>query len=132
MGAAYARALGGEYSPVVYVGGYLGQERERQANVPYLGHKPYGLRAGGEMKINPKTTLFGSASVELRRYGGQDPLFNVGRRDTQSDLRVGVGYVPAQQWTLTPSLSLTRNSSNIAIDDYSRTIFSIDLRRDFN
>lgn len=132
VGAAYAWALGGEYTPIVYVGGYAGQERERRANVPYLGHKPYGLRAGGEMKINPKTTLFGSASVEFRQYGGQDPLFLVTRKDTQTDLRVGVGYVPAKQWTLSPSFSFTRNSSNIVIDDYRRMVFSVDLRRDFN
>ena len=132
VGAAYARALGGEYTPIVFVGGYAGDERERRANVPYLGHKPYGLRAGGEMKINPQATLFGSVSVEQRNYGGQDPLFLVGRKDTQTDLRVGVGYVPAQQWTITPSLNLTRNYSNVIISDYNRMVFSIDLRRDFN
>lgn len=132
LGAAYARALGGEYTPVVYVGGYVGQERERGFNVPYLGHNPYGLRAGGEMKINPKSTLFGSLSVESRKYGGQDPLFLVTRKDTQSDLRVGLSYIPVQQWTITPSLSYTRNSSNIVISDYNRAVCSITVRRDFN
>ena len=132
VGVAYARALGGEYTPVVYVGGYAGDEKERRANVPYLGHKPYGLRAGGEMKINPKSTLFGSASVEQRDYGGQDPLFMVGRRDTQTDLRVGISYVFAKQWTVTPQFGYTSNNSNIVINHYDRTVLSVGLRRDFN
>lgn len=132
LGAAYARALGGEYMPVVYVGGYAGQEKERRSNVPYLGHNPYGLRTGGEMKINPMSTLFGSLNVESRNYGGQDPLFLVTRKDTQSDLIVGIRYIPAKRWTITPSFSYTRNSSNIIISDYIRTVYSVTVRRDFN
>lgn len=132
LGGAYARALGGEYTPVVYVGGYVGEESEQKANVPYLGHQLYGVRVGGEMKYNPQTTLFASASLEERSYGGQDPLFLVGRKDTQTDLRVGVSYIPAQHWTITPQLSYTRNDSNIIINEYDRTVFSITLRRDFN
>lgn len=132
LGAAYARALGGEYTPIVYVGGYAGQERERRSGVPYLGHNPYGLRTGGEMKINPMSTLFGSLSVESRNYGGQDPLFLVSRKDTQSDLRVGLSYIPVQRWTITPSVSYTRNSSNVLISDYIRTVYSATVRRDFN
>lgn len=132
LGGAYARALGGEYTPVVYVGGYLGEESEQMANVPYLGHQLYGVRAGGELKINPQTTLFASASLEERSYGGQDPLFLVGRKDTQTDLRVGVSYILAQHWSITPQLGYTRNDSNVIINDYDRTIFSVTLRRDFN
>lgn len=132
IGAAYANALGGEYAPIIYVGAYAGQEKTRRSNVPYLGHDPLGLRAGGEMKINPESTLFGSLNVESRNYGGQDPLFLVNRKDTQTDLRVGLGYVPAQKWTVTPSIAYTRNGSNVVISDYTRTMYSITVRRDFN
>ncbi len=132
LGAAYARALAAESTPVVYVGAYGGEERERNSTVPYLGHKPYGLRAGGEVKINPKATLFGSASVEWRHYNGPDPLFVVTRKDTQADIVVGIGYVPVKKWTITPSLSFTRNRSNVVISDYNRAIFSVSVRRDFN
>ena len=132
LGAAYARALGGAYAPVVYVGGYAGEEAEKQANVAYLGHQLIGARAGGEMSINPKMKLFGSASLESRDYGGQEPLFLVSRGDTQADLRVGASYIPVPGWTITPQLSYTRNDSNIVINDYDRTVFSISLRRDFN
>jgi hypothetical protein len=132
LGAAYARTLGGEYAPTVYGGGYVGQENERRANVPYLGHKLYGLRAGGEMRVSSAWTLFGSLSMEKRDYGGPDPLFLVNRGDTQADLRLGLSYVPLQQWTVTPSLSYTRNNSNIVVSDYDRTVITVSVRRDFN
>lgn len=132
VGAAYARALSGDYAPVIYIGGYAGEEAETHANVAYLGHQLVGARAGGEMSINPEMKLFGSASLESRDYGGQEPLFLVSRRDTQTNLRVGLGYVPAPGWTITPSLGYTRNDSNIVINDYDRTVLSVSLRRDFN
>lgn len=132
LGAAYAHAMGGKFTPIVYVGGYAGRENERRPSVPYLGHRPYGLRAGGEMKINQESTLFGVVSVEWRDYKGADPLFLSTRKDTQTDLRAGVDYVPAKKWTITPSLSYTRNRSNIIINDYNRVVFSVNVRRDFN
>lgn len=132
LGGAYARALGGEYTPTVYLGGYLGDEAEQAANVSFLGHQPLGIRAGGEMKLNPQTTLFTAASVEERRYGGTDPLFLVTRQDTQYDLRVGVSYVPAPNWAITPQIGFTRNDSNIVVNEYDRTVVSVVVRRNFN
>lgn len=132
LGAAYASVLGGSYVPAVYVGLYGGEEKEKQSGVPYLGHKLYGARTGGELNINAQTKLFGSLSAESRRYGGNDPIFLVTRKDTQADVKVGVNYVMAKLWTLTPLLSYTKNKSNIIINDYKRTMFSIGLRRDFN
>lgn len=132
LGAAYASVLGGSYAPAVYAGLYGGEEKEKQSGVPYLGHKLYGLRTGGEMNIYADTKLFGSISAESRRYGGDDPIFLVTRKDTQADVKVGVNYVMDKLWTLTPLLSYTKNRSNIIINDYKRSMFSIGLRRDFN
>ena len=132
LGAAYASVLGGDYTPVVYAGLYGGMEKEKQSGVPYLGHKLYGVRTGGELNISAQTKLFGSVSVESRRYGGDDPFFLVARKDTQADLKVGVNYVMDKLWTLTPQFSYTKNNSNIIINDYKRNMISIGLRRDFN
>lgn len=132
LGGAYARALGGVYTPVIYVGGYLGEEKEQKADVPYMGHQLYGVRAGGELKFNPQTSLFASASLEERYYGGQDLFFLVGRKDMQIDLKMGVSYVPNPGWTVSPQLSYTRNDSNVILNDYDRTVISVSLRRDFN
>lgn len=131
LGAAYAGVMGGDYAPAVYAGLYAGREKEKQAGVPYLGHKLYGVRAGGELNVYPETKLFGSVSVESRRHGGEDPIFLVARKDTQTDLKLGVRYVMDKLWTLTPQFGYTKNKSNIAISDYKRSIISVGLRRDF-
>lgn len=131
-GVAYARALGGDYSPVVYAGGYWVEEKEKNSAFPWLGHNAPGLRVGGEMRLNAKTTLFASLSGEWRRYNGQDPLFLVTREDKQYDFRIGASYVPAPSWTITPQLAYTQNDSNVPINDYDRTVVSVTLRRNFN
>ena len=132
LGVAYASMLSGDYAPVVYGGLYAGQEKAKDSSRPELGHKLFGLRTGGEWSIYAQTKLFGSVSVESRRYGGVDDIFWVTRKDTQADLKVGVNYVMDKVWTLSPQISYTRNKSNIVIDDYKRSMISLGLRRDFN
>ncbi len=132
VGAAYAHSLPGQLAPVIYVSGYGGTEKERQANLPHLGHHVYGLRLGGEMKLTAQTKLFVSASAEGRNYGGQDPFFQTDRKDMQTDLRLGISYAPARQWTVSTNLNYTHNDSNIIISKYERTMFTIGVRRDFN
>ena len=132
LGGAYAMSLGGESSAVIYGSFYAGTESPQKSGYDYLGNTLYGVRAGGEVKLGSQTTLMTSLSGERRSYGGDDPLFLIKRKDTQVDLRVAVSYVPAQKWTITPSLNYTTNDSNIIINKYDRTLLSITLRRDFN
>lgn len=132
LGGAYAMSLSGDYAPVVYGGAYGGAESPQKSGFSYLGNTLYGIRLGGEMKFSPQTTLLASASLEGRTYGADDPLFLTVRKDTQADLRLAIGYVPAQKWTVTPSLGYTSNDSNIIINKYTRTMFSVSVRRDFN
>jgi tetratricopeptide (TPR) repeat protein len=131
LGAAYATVLGGNFAPVAYGGLYAGQEKVKDSGRPDLGHKLFGVRAGGEMSIYPQTKLFGSLSIESRRYGGEDSIFLVTRKDTQFDLKMGVNYVMGKLWTLTPQFGYTKNKSNIVISDYKRSVISVGLRRDF-
>lgn len=131
LGAAYAGVMSGDPAPAVYAGLYAGKEKEKQSGVPFLGHKLYGVRAGGELRVGAQTSLFSSLSVESRSYGGEDPIFLVTRKDTQADLKLGIHHVMDKFWTLTPQFAYTKNKSNIIINDYKRSIFSIGLRRDF-
>lgn len=130
-GVGYARALEGDRKPVVFVGAYGGEERERAGGVPHLGHQLRGLRFGGQLSWRHDITLFASGSVEQRDYGGLDSLFLVTRKDTQTDFRLGLNYVPVKLWTVTPQIAFTRNKSNIAINNFERTVFFATLRRDF-
>jgi hypothetical protein len=53
------------------------------------------------------------------------------RDDTQLNINLGATYSLAKQWSLTPRISHTKNSSNIELNEYKRTMASLALRRDF-
>ena len=130
-GVGFAKALAMDRNPVVFAGFYAGEENERNNGVPYLGHRLWGARLGGQFNFRSDLIPFASASLERRGYGGPDPLFVVTRRDIQSDFRVGVNYLPAKLWTITPQIAYTGNDSNVQINDYNRTVYFVSVRRDF-
>ncbi|MDP2241832.1 MAG: surface lipoprotein assembly modifier [Burkholderiales bacterium] len=130
-GMASAHAFAAKMSPVAYAGFYFGEERENAAGVPWLGHELFGSRLGGQVTYNDKTTVFANASIESRRYGGNEPFFLTTRKDTQYDLRIGVNYAPEKYWTVTPLVSFTHVDSNIQINTFRRNVFSVTVRRSF-
>ncbi|MCW5625376.1 MAG: DUF560 domain-containing protein [Burkholderiales bacterium] len=129
VGGAFAHAF--RRGPVVYAGLYAGEERERTDNRPYLGHEFVGLRVGGDYSLSDHWTVFANAFHERRRYGGEDPFFQIGRRDNQTIGAVGVHYVPAKDWRITPQLLGFQNDSNIVVSKFDRTVAEVRVRRDF-
>lgn len=129
IGGGYAQALGA--GPVIFVSGYGGQEAERSAGVPHLGHDLVGLRAGVQWQTSEPLMLFATVLGEQRRYGGDEPLFDRTRRDNQTGVTVGAHYMVAPAWRVTPQLSYTNNGSNIDIYNFRRTVVSVILRREF-
>ena len=132
IGTGWGHAFGGDKAPVLFVSGYVGTEEERESNVPFLGHDLYGVRAGGQFTLNPKTVVYGSAGYEYRDYGGDDKLFLKTREDDQYDVAVGMRYLPGYNWTIRPQVSYTKTDSNILINEYDRAMISINFRHDFN
>jgi len=132
LGGAYAMPLSGESAPVVFAGAYAGAEQLIKAGNSNLANSFYGGRMGGEMKYSPKITLLASASMEFRSHDGKDTLFLVKRNDTQTDLKLGLNYLPTKVWIINTSVAYTTNDSNIIINKYDRTVLSLSARRDFN
>ena len=131
LGAAFSKALDQQYSPVFFVGVYGGIEDERRSGVAHLGHDFLGARAGMTLEATHDLNLSLTGSIERRDYGGNDPLFLVSRDDTRYGLRFAADYQPDTLWTFTPAVELTRNDSNVAINDYDRHVVSFTVRRDF-
>ena len=130
-GLGVANAFGGEYAPVVFASVYGGEEQQDEELVPHLGHKPVGVRLGAQATLASGVVLFGNLSAEQRKYGGDDPLFLVRRKDRQFDATIGVTYTLAPKWSLRPQISHTENRSNIDINRFKRTVVQAGLRRDF-
>lgn len=53
-------------------------------------------------------------------------------RDTTLDLDAGLTWRVAGKWSLRPSASYTRNTSNIALYRFTKTEYSLVLKRDFD
>ncbi len=130
-GVAFGYGWDAPGKPVAFGSLYGGNEKDKDADFQNLGHKPVGVRFGGQMSMNPATTLFGLVSYERRVYGADDPFFLVTRRDKQTDLRLGVNYTFSPGWLLVPQISYTNNQSNIDLNKYNRTVVSAVVRRTF-
>lgn len=129
LGAAWAHAF--RDGPVTFLSAYGAQEKEQKANVPYLGHDAYGLRAGGQWSLDGRTTVFGGLTYEHRRYGGSDPAFLTRRIDKQYNVNVGATYALSKELSVTPQFIYTDNQSNAGLNDYHREMLSVTVRREF-
>jgi tetratricopeptide (TPR) repeat protein len=132
IGAAYSTALAASYTPVVFVGGYFGQEAVLDDTQKQFGQRFIGLRAGGTLYFSNKLSLNSVLSGESRRYG-QTPLGSlldpgISRQDTQFDASLGLSYTLSPALSLRPSYGYTHVSSNTQLNKYTRSVFSLDLR----
>lgn len=128
-GIGYARAFVPR-GPIVYLGVYGGEEKEKEKTFPQFGHELYGVRLGFQQSISEKYSIFLNASAEKREYGGQDPFFLVAREDEQYNASAGVHFVPGRNMRLTPQVSWIQNDSNIPINEFDRIIGSLVFRYD--
>lgn len=131
LGVAYAHAFPAARNMVLFGSLYGGNEIAREGAFPHLGHKPLGVRLGGQLTPLSSTTLFFGASHEQRRYNGSDPIFRAERRDGQTDWRLGITYAIAPGWSVTPQVTHTDNRSNIGLNAYKRTVGSVAVKREF-
>jgi outer membrane protein len=131
VGARYSHVFAGTYSPVAFANAYIGREEASRNDLPNLDQKFFGIRTGGQLLFSTNFKLTANASVEKRRYGGEEILFATTRRDTQLDFNLGLSYSPALLWTVRPEIFLTRSRSNIVLNEYTRRQFLITVRRDF-
>lgn len=131
IGLGFGHAFSGDLSPVLFVNAYAGEEDERAADRPDMGHDFYGIRTGGQITWNPKTVLFATANYENRDYGGTKPFFTRSQQDRQVEFSIGARLLPIPLWQIKPQLSYLNNDSNIPITDYDRWMLSVTFRHDF-
>jgi tetratricopeptide (TPR) repeat protein len=129
IGITYANLFRNGF--LAYGGLYAGQENERASGVPHFGHKLIGLRLGAQRPLGQNLSVFGTLAYEDRKFGGTDPSFLVGRHDRQTNLSLGMTWLPATAWRVTPQLAWVQNKSNAAVAAYDKTVFSVLVRREF-
>ena len=116
---------------LAYGSAYGGRESPKAAGAPDLGQDLMGWQLGGQVPLSNSLALFAALSGERRHYGAIDPFFAVQRRDQQASVSLGVSWVPAQNWRITPQWMLVNNDSSLPVTQYDRRVFSVTVRRDF-
>lgn len=129
LGVGYAQAVGAR--TVVFGSVYGGEEIEKATGVPHLGHALGGVRTGTQHRFDDRWAVHAAVAFEVRRYGGDEPLFLTPRKDDQVEASLGVSYQPSEQWRLGGRLSYVDNESNVSIYSYDRTVFAVSARFDF-
>jgi hypothetical protein len=128
-GASYVHVL--RFGSLFYAGLYAGRESPRADGLHELQHDLRGARAGLQWALSARWAAFTHLQHERRTYGAADPFFGVVRRDRQTQWTLGLSWLPAPGWRVTPQWALTRNASSVPITDYDRRVFSVTVRREF-
>jgi outer membrane protein len=132
VGINAAHVFKGSLSPVIYGSIYGGREDARNSQADFLDQDIVGMRLGGQLSLDRRWQLLGSLATELRDNDEQDPAFLTKRKDRQYDASLGINFIPARDWSIKPQITYTKNDSNIVINDFDRTIFSVTARKDFS
>ena len=139
-GGGWAHVFAGDKTPVLFLSGYLGKEHlngylgnpatSAKAD-DVFGNDLYGVRLGGQLTMTPHWVAYANSAYEYRDYHGETPLFSKTREDNQYDFSVGLRYL-GKVWVIKPQISYLKNDSNIAINDFDRTVASVSFRHDFD
>lgn len=129
LGFSYAHLFRGGL--MAFGGLYGGSENEFAAAAPHLGHKFTGLRGGLQNPFSDTLSVFATLGIESRAFGGPDPNFLVNRTDNQTNLSLGMTWVPAKAWRVTPQIASTQTKSNVAINEFDTQTVSVTVRREF-
>lgn len=129
-GGAVSTALSAKYTPVAFVGAYLGSEIARDSTYSYNSQHFVGLRVGETLFYNQQISFNGSLAVENRNYDAVNVLFLKTRHDIQTDVSLGMVYTLSRGLSLRPGYTYTRSHSNIIVDKFGRNVLSVDLRYD--
>ena len=123
--------LRGTYRPLnLQFGAYRGEEASR-SEIKDLDRSFDGLSIGWRYPITDAWRLAIDASSGQSRYRQFSRLFATQRSDRQTDLSVALQIRLTGGWAVTPKLMMERNDSSMALNQYRRTQYLAELRKDF-
>ncbi|MDD5028700.1 MAG: surface lipoprotein assembly modifier [Rhodoferax sp.] len=112
-------------------GFYAGKEVSQDDIRPHFSYRLWGVHLGGTLPVNDKLSWSIAAAYEERRHLATDALYFVTRLDTTHSLGIAADYQLSPHWHLSPRVTYTRNVSNLALYDYTRNTFALQLRWEY-
>lgn len=129
LGGGYLR-LFADGASAITANAFVGKENDINGRAD--GDKDItGIRVGGQYRLRDDIDLFASFGAQVGKYDKQNAAFQTMREDKQYDGVFGVTWRYDKDWTVRPQVLRVRNDSNIPINAYKRTDYSVTIRRDF-
>lgn len=130
VGIGWLYALDEEGKTLLSSTVYAGHETEHRSRAD--GNKDLrGVRIALQHSLREDLAAFGSMGLQNGDYDKLNAAFLQTRTDWLYDASAGLNWRVAEQWSVRPQVSWSKNDSNIAIYDYSRTDASVTVRWDF-
>lgn len=124
IGLSAARALQAPTDALLTGAIHFGDERADPA-WPNLAHRFVGARVSLNTPLAANWRGEIALHWESRHFDGPEPLFARTRHDRQTELRIGAERWLDKGWAVQPELSLVRNSSTLAPNDFRRGQFTV-------
>lgn len=130
LGAGYTHVLNAARRASVSASLFAGYERDVGQRLDG-DRKLLGLRIGGQLAMGANLDVYAGVGYQPSDFQTRNIVFDVQRRDRQTDAAVGLAWRFDRAWTLRPQIAYTQNRSNVSIYTYDRYEVSLMLRRDF-
>ncbi|MFY9260077.1 MAG: tetratricopeptide repeat protein [Gallionella sp.] len=111
---------------------YTGRESAQDLTKASLNFAIVGFNVGGQWVMRPDVSFSAGLVYEQHRHGASDATFGVFRRDAQYAAGIALDYRLAPRWHLLPRYTYSHNVSNIALYDYIRNTYTLQLKWDFD
>ncbi len=120
----------GDDAGTVQYGVYGG--RELAANQAHFSYHQLGGSVGGSVAAGKDLAFSAGVVYEKRGYDAVDALYLYTRSDAAVSAGIAADYRLSERWHFIPRYTYTRNISNMALYDYTRNAFTLQLRWDFD
>lgn len=128
-GHAFADIAG---TPILYGSVFGGFDDEQsEASGGHFGRDFYGARVGASYQPRERHQVYTTLTWQQSDYSERDPFFAKRRDDEFFDIEAGYRFQYDENWSLSPTLRYSDNSSNIVINEYDRFEVLLTLRNDF-
>lgn len=129
----------GDNAAVLQLGAYSGQEDAKNLTKPHFSFSLWGVNAWARVPLSSKLSLSAVAVYEPHKHLAADPLYStqgptgvtVWRTDDISSFGISADYKLDANWHLIPRYTYIHNMSNLALYDYTRNTFMLQLKREF-
>jgi hypothetical protein len=112
-------------------GSVYGGTEQATNNRPDGDRQILGLRLGTQLLTSRQHQFNAGFGAQWSDYSQENLAFQVVRQDTLYDANLSYTWLIRPMWSLRSRLTYSRNDTNVPIYEYTRTDFSVSVRRDF-